>query len=345
MKWFFLYKWYDKWYVWSLLFSFCWIAVVPELLAVDLPYKTYGFLRQSGQKKLRLQIVGKVVEVKSDKKRILIRVWQRNIVRQGEVLYILDQRNLVIGKLKVKNVFDTLYFGQMVSGVGHFHLIPAETKIGQLIKAEDKTQENYQIYLAKADNFFEQKIFGESVRYYKKALSIDGNDPHALFGLGKTYYYMKLMEPAEKMLQQAYQNRHFFNNAEDKGEMYIYLANFYIRKAEKSGIDADRKKRSAFLEKAQAMLLKANAQIPDSPQVFYYLGRVAMARQLDQKALEYFRSSIRYGNDFLFENYWYIAQIFKAKKMNKKATLFLQKALAIRPDNYRIKAELKNLQP
>lgn len=315
--------------------------------AVDVPYQTYGFFDQSGkERKVKLKVIGKVVEVKNNKKGLLARLFQENLTRKGDRLYILNRSGLIIGQLNVKYVFTTLYFGQMLSGLGFFRLIPIDSLIAKRTTRGSKAGLTRVLsYIAKAENFYHEKSMGEAIRYYKKALTIDPENPKGLLGLGECYFSQGLWEASGKSFEKAYSLRQNLISREDLVDLYLYLANLSVKKAQRilSASKIDRKKKRMHLSSASAFIREGLLISQKSVTLNYYAGRIYYTLGNHKKALIHLRKSIHKGGQYLFDCYWLISRIFTKRGLKGKAYTFLLKAKEIKPFDPRINEEIQKL--
>lgn len=322
----------------------CFFLFTSSLWALDKPYKSWAFFDQSGiEKRIKVHIIGKTLEVKKDRRRIIIKLFEKGLARSGEKLYILDKRKMIIGQLQVKNTFTSFYFGPMLTGKGHFHMIPKNSIVAQpLASSGAKNEELYQ-YLAKAENYYHEQSYGESIRYYKKALSIASQNPKALLGLGLNYYSMSLWQPARRHINLALKYQHNLKLKEDRAKLYELKAEFAIRRAQKDRLQ-DKKKRHKELKQALKWLGKSLELFPSSAKWHYQKGRLYYLLDDKRKALESLRKSIQSGNRYLFECHWYIGQIFRQNGMRDKALHHLRQAHKIRPHNMAVQEAIRQLK-
>lgn len=329
----------------ALLFiQVCLVGNIIPAYALDTPYKAYVFFNQSGREnKISVQVIGKVVEVKFDKKRLLARLFQENLTRKGENLYILNQTGLVIGRLHVNYVFETLYFGQMVSGSGYFRLIPPESLIARRLNLHPEFEQSLQRYIAKGINYFEEASYGESIRYYKKALSIDRHNPRALLGLGKNYYHQKLIPLAHSQLLSAYNYMQDLYESRDKIDLLLYLAEIHLQKS-KADLSRKSANKNKDLTKARDYLQEAVLLAPKSEEINYLLAYLSFEMDNDKEALIYAKRSVKNGPARRFDSYFLIARIYERLGSRDKTIEFLRKAQKIDPDNIRILRKIHSLQ-
>ncbi len=320
---------------------------VSSLYSLDKPYQSYGFYDQSGrERKLPLKIIGKVVEVKYNKQRLLARMFEENITKNGESLFILNPNGLIIGKLKVNYIVETLYFGQMISASGHFRLIPPDSLIGQSLKLGEEQRELLQQYIARADNYFHDNSPGEAIRYYKKALSLDSENPSALFGLGKSYYQQRLFSLAESHFQKAYARISDLQDLTDKLNLLQYMAAMISRQAgsllEESTLNGENRK--VLYQKALSYLQEGLVIAPKSSKFNFLVARTYFELDQFQKTLHHSRLSIRFGSLYLQDSYLLIAQSFERLGSRAKALAYYKKALLINPASLSIQERVQKLQ-
>jgi tetratricopeptide (TPR) repeat protein len=313
-------------------------------MALAKPYDTWAFFDQTGiKKKTKVRIIGKTLEVKNDRRRIIVKLFEKGLAQSGEKLYILDKRKRIIGQLRVKNTFTSFYFGPMLSGTGHFHMIPKKSMVAQPVSTSGANREDLYQYLAKAENYYQEQSYGESIRYYKKALSIASRNAKALLGLGLNYYSMSLWQPAQKHINLALKYQHNLKLKEDRAKLYELKAEFAIRRAQQDRLK-NNNQREKQLKRALKWLDKALKLFPSSAKWHYQKGRLHYLLGSNRKALESLRASIQSGNGFLFECHWYIARIFRQNGMRDKALKHLRQARKIRPHNMAVQEAIRRLK-
>lgn len=302
---------------------------------VDIPYKIYGFFSQSAAtKKVHLQVIGKVVEVKSNKRGLLARLFQENITKKGDKLYILKNSGLIIGEIHVKYVFNTLYFGQMLAGTGYFRLIPSDALVASyfnpLLENDDFLIKNY---ISKGENFFEENSLGQAINYFKKALAIEPANPKALLGLAKCYFSQKLWNVAEKYFNLALQNKDHLYSKEDLCELYLNLADVELSKS-KDNIGEKKsliRKNQRHIQKALDYIKMTLAIAPDSTLYNFYAAKLYYLLNEERQALLHLQTVIRAEKDFAFESYKLIGQIFQNRGMHNQAESYFQRANKLQP--------------
>lgn len=159
-------------------------------------------------------------------------------IRIGQILYLVekdpDHKALrdgnIVGQFEVKSIFHTTFFGLQLRGEGYMRLIEDRT----MFVAMPQEMENLEEAIVKkreGDHYFAIGDKPNSIKAYKKAISIDSIYPEAHFALGKLH-----MQGGEGYISAgfeykiAYKNREKFRDQHEKYLFYIQYMKYLIFK-------------------------------------------------------------------------------------------------------------------
>ena len=112
-----------------------------------------------------------------------VRLYNNLGVSIGDVLYIVDDNNLIVAKITVTSMFKRSRFGYLVLGTGQLRLVNIGNRVVQRINDNNQSKKAF-VQRGKGDVSQETGETGKAISYYKSALSVDKNNPEAHLSLG-----------------------------------------------------------------------------------------------------------------------------------------------------------------
>jgi len=281
--------------------------------------------------------LGKSVQ---DRTKVSVRLVSTEGVIPGSVLYVVNERNLVVAKIRIVKIFDSPSFYKMCVGYGNFRAVKKDYRVVQ--KSGDAEAGNSYVYVSKGRYFSDTGDVSKAIEFYQKAIAIDKDNPEAHSSLGYLYLEQKLLPFAIKEFDIAYMN---IGKLYDREEKYLllkgsaqarYMAVFF------SELPKGHKIREKYIDEGMEFCRKAASLYPDSVEAHYYLGRFHYDRSIDEmnkidtdndeKAVLEFEKVIAIKNDFT-DAYIILARIFKKHNDKSNALMYISKAVSLDPKN------------
>ena len=263
-----------------------------------------------------------LAEHAEDKTEISVRLYNNLGLNKGDILYIIDSKNLVIGKLKVIDIFKSFSFGYIL--------------IGDVSK-------NPVLYNSKGDYYFENDQLGEAINQYKNAIEADKNNPEAHINLGYIYLKQELLQLAGLEFKEAEKYKSRIIDNEDKYFLFKGMAEVRFREAYYTRIPDDI--RNKYIRDGIEYSKLALEIFPDSKEVNFYLGifYYKNSNPSDIKAKEYLLKVISLDQNNI-DAFIALAELYEKHKNKDKAISYAEQALKIDPANDKAKFILNKLK-
>jgi tetratricopeptide (TPR) repeat protein len=276
-----------------------------------------------------------------DKTKATVRLYSMEGVNEGDTLYVINDKNLIVAKMKVRNVFKSISFGEMLVGYGKFRLSSVGDRVVQM--AEDENAKYAYIYKARGDYYDNTGEQGDAIREYKDALKVDKNNPDAHFALGMIYLKQGVDQFALKEFQESYRNIGRMYDKGDKFQLLQSIAEVRYREVYESFLP-DRLK-DKYRDEAKKVCREALGINPQSEKINYYLGvfHYRSSNPDDKKARDYFLKVIEI-NPSNADAYVSLAELYYRHENMEKARLYADKALEADSTNPRAQKMVKYLE-
>jgi tetratricopeptide (TPR) repeat protein len=259
----------------------------------------------------------------------------------GDVLYIVDDNSLIVGKMKVTSVYKTDTFGYLVIGAGKLRLVNVGNRVVQRVSSDQNT--NAFVYRGKGDISQDIGETGKAISYYKNALTVDRNNPEAHLSLGFIYLNDDMLEYANNEFKEAEkQERRLYDN-EDKYQLYKGLTEVRFKQA--YYIKTTNVLRARYIKEGIDYSKKALNIYPDSKEVNYFLGMFYYRNTEPSEVLakDQLLKVIKLDENNI-EAYLALAELYDKHDNKEKAVLYAEQALKIDPANERVKFLIKKLK-
>jgi lipoprotein NlpI len=276
-----------------------------------------------------------------DKTKATVRLYDLQGVNEGDTLYVINDKNLIVAMMKVRSVFPSVSFGTMLVGYGKFRLSSVGDRVVQM--AEDENAKYSYIYKARGDYYDSTGEEGDAIREYKDALKVDRNNPDAHLALGLLYLKQGIDQFAMKEFQESYR---FIGRMYDKGDRFMLLKNMAeIRYREVYESFLPENLKDKYRDEAKKYCRQALDIYPESEEINYYLGvfNYRNPNPDDKKAREYFMKvlDINPSNaDALVS----LAELYSKHDNMDKARMYVDKALEADSSNQRAQKVLKAIE-
>ncbi|MBN2401330.1 MAG: tetratricopeptide repeat protein [Spirochaetes bacterium] len=260
----------------------------------------------------------------------------------GDVLYIIDENNLINGKIVVSSLFKTQTFGYLIVGKGKLRLVNTGDRVVKRV-VENVQLKNASVYKSKGDIHREIGETGKAISFYKEALQGDKNNPEAHLSLGYLYLDDDMLEYAYSKFKEAekYERRLYDN--EDR--YYLYRGLSEVRFKQAYYIKTTSALREKYINNGIEYCKKALNIYPDSVDVNYFLGifYYRNAEPSDLMARDHLLRVITLDGKNI-EAYLALAELYDKHDNKLKAVSYAERALKIDPANDRAKNIIRKLK-
>ena len=272
-----------------------------------------------------------------------VRLYNNLGIYIGDLLYIVDDNNLIVGKIKVTSVFRTDTFGYLVLGTGKLRLVSIGNRVVQRVDINAGKSINAFVYRGKGDISREEGKTGIAINYYKNALSVDKNDPEAHIALGYIYLNDDMLEYANIEFTQAEKNIRRLYDAEYRYSLYKGLSEVRFKQAYYVNINSAI--RTKYIKEGIKYCINALDIYPDSKEVNYYLGIFYYRNSApsDVLAKGHLLKVIALDENNV-EAYLALADLYDRHDNKEKAVSYAEQALKLDPANDKAKYFIKKLK-
>jgi tetratricopeptide (TPR) repeat protein len=291
------------------------------------------------EKELGMKIQGKTKAV--------IRLSESDSVADGSLLYIVNERNLIVAKVTVSTVFSSVSFNRICVAYGNVRNVQKD--FHAVIPASDSLETKVYEYIARGNFYREKENLSEAIEEYEKAVAIDKKSPEAHSALGYIYLERGMIQFAQKEFTCAYDNA---GRVYDKEEKFLLLkgcAKSRYLSIFNSELPRGNQLRDKYVSEGIQFGKEALDLYPDSAEVnfmtgaFYYdlssySTKIDTANEL--KARDYMLKVLKL-QDNNTDAMVIIAKLYKKHRNREKAELYASKALAITPQDSSVR-ELVN---
>jgi tetratricopeptide (TPR) repeat protein len=221
-----------------------------------------------------------------DKSKATVRLYNADGIKEGDTLYVINDKNLIVAKIKVRAIFKSASFGDMLVGYGNFRLSSVGDRVIQ--KSEDENSRYSYIYKARGDYYDNTGSKSEAIREYNNAIKLDKNDPNAHLALGLVYLKQGLDQFALREFQEGYRNIGRMYDNDDKFVLLKSMAEIRFKEVYESFIPQKLSER--YREDGIKICKEALKIYPQSEKMNYYLGifHYRSSNPDDKKARDYF---------------------------------------------------------
>lgn len=275
-----------------------------------------------------------------DKNKATVRLFDVGEIAEGDTLFVINDKNLIVGKMTVRTVFSSVSFGPMLVGYGNLRLCALGERV--VAKADHEQAKYAYIYKARGDFYDSTGKQGEAIREYKKALELDPENPSAHLALGLIYkqegnapFAIREFKEAEKKINRLYDN-------EDKFLLFSGIAEIRFNEVYASSLPARMK--DLYREEGIRACRRALELHPQSETNLYRLGifLYQSPEPDDRSARDVFLKLTEINPDHVGANLA-LSHLYHKHNNPAKARLYAEKAAKSDPNNKRVRAWLKYL--
>jgi tetratricopeptide (TPR) repeat protein len=260
----------------------------------------------------------------------------------GDVLYIIDDHNLIVGKMTITSIFKTNTFGYLVLGTGQLRLVNIGNRVVQKISNNNQSKKAF-VQRGKGDISQETGETGKAISYYKSALSVDKNNPEAHLSLGYIYLNDDMLEYANSEFKKAIEQEKRLYDNEDK--YYLYKGLTEVRFKQAFYVKTTVGLRAKYIKDGIEYCKKALDLYSDSKEVNYYLGifYYRNTEPSDVLAKDQLLKTILLDENNV-DAYLALAELYDRHDNKDKAIIYAEQALKIDPTNDKAKYIIKKLK-
>lgn len=276
-----------------------------------------------------------------DRNKATVRLYDAEGIHEGDMLYVVNEKNLIVAKMEVRLMFTSRSFGNMLVGYGNFRLASVNDRVVRE-ESEDVSKYAY-IHKARGDYYENIGERGSAIEQYKRALELDRNDPSARLALGNAYLKEGLEQFALREYQEAYRTINRLNDREDRFLLLRNIAEIRYREIYESFIPESLKEQ--YRNEAIRVCREALRIYPGSERMNYYLGifHYRSPNPDDRKAKDYFLKVLELNPGHAGALVG-LSELYYRHDNKDKARLYAQKALASESGNERARAMLRKIE-
>ena len=216
-----------------------------------------------------------------DKRKATVRLYDAAGINEGDALFIIDNKNLIIGRMTVKSVFTSASFGEMLVGYGNLSLGTVGDRVVQ--RAADENSKYSYIHKARGDYYENTDREGEAIEEYSRAIKLDPDNPNAHLSLGLIYKKQGLYQFAFREFKDSYKHLNRMYDNEDKFELLRNMAEIRYSQVYESFMPE--KLRQTYRDEGIRYCTEGLHIYPESERLNYLIGMFyARWREPDDKA-------------------------------------------------------------
>lgn len=268
-----------------------------------------------------------------EKTRATLRLYDNKGIKLNDILYVIDNNNLVVSKLEVKHFFSNKTFGQMALGYGNLKLSSEGCRVVQIF--EDHNSQFAFVHKSRGDLYARNGNKGMAISEYRKAIEMDSGNPEARLALGLIYYSDSIFNFAYSELKKAYDN---IQNLYDNEDKFILLQTL----AEVSFIEAYKNyniqpMRTRFRNEGISYCIEALKYNSRSPEITFLLGEFYFknfdnSNEKDKEARDLFLKTVSENPDHSMANLR-LAMLYFKHDNKEKGIFYAKKAVDADPEN------------
>ena len=279
-----------------------------------------------------------------EKSKITVRLFSREGIKNGDELFVIDDRNLITARIKVISIYKSRSFGYMLAGYGNFRLCALNDRVVQ--RLSEGYSDYARVYRGRGDHYLEKGDRGAAIAEYKKALELDRGNPETHLALGYVYLEQGLLQFAFREFMESYKTMGRLYDNEDRYRLLKGMADIRFREVFQSYLPEE--KREGLKNEGIAYCKEALAVYPDSVEINYFLGRFfyrksTMPEDEDRTARDYFLKVVELQPQHVKANVA-LSELYFKHRNREKARFYASRALKDDPRNERARQILDYLE-
>jgi len=264
------------------------------------------------------------------KTKVTVRLSAHDSVREGDELFIINENNLITGRIQVQRVFNTPSFGYLLIGYGNFRNCRENDRVVQKFGERD-------VHLAisntsRGDYYRITGEYAKAIVEYQKALKVDSKNPTPHLGLGLIYLKQDMLQFAFKEFHNAYTQLKYLRCNEDKFLVFQGMTEIRYREVFEGQISSELRER--YRNEGIKYGNEALKYYPNSVSVNYILGKFYYNNlrnnidngENDKKARDYFLNVVKVNRAHEGANIA-LAELYLRNHNPEKARTFVQQVL------------------
>lgn len=282
-----------------------------------------------------------LMKVSQPNSKVTVRLYSAEGIKKGDELFVINKRNLVVGRIDVKIIYRDASFGPVLIGYGNYKYTWTGYRVVQKI-SENFSRTAY-IYMARGDYYKHNGDYAQAIAQYKKAIEVDRTYPEAHAALGHLYLKDNSLAFAMKEFSEAYNE---FSRIYDNEDKYLLLKGMmkakYRMAYEYTITNAARK---THVQEGIKYAEEALKIYPDSRDVNLYLARFYYKgpEYEDVKAKKQFLKVLEIDPQNT-EACLALSELYRKHDNGEKAILYARRALETNPNDEAAKKLLQKLE-
>ncbi len=273
-----------------------------------------------------------------DKSKATVRLFDADGISEGDTLYVVNDRNLIIAKMVVRTIFKSASFGPMLVGYGNFRLGSVGDRV--IVKAGNEDSRYAYIHKARGDYYNVVGEDGEAINEYKSALGVDEGNPAVHLSLGLVYLNQGLDRFALREFEHAKKNISRLYDNEDKFILLRSIAEISFRNVYESFMP--QKLKDKYRDEGMKACKDALRIYPKSERMYYYLGVFSYrTANPDDKAAKDYLLKVLELNPSHVDAYTALSELYYRHDNIVKARMFAEKAIEADSGNIRARKMLR----
>ena len=309
------------------------------------PLKTVAFYSPGDVLGLKVSVIGRVQSFSirdnlgdddlsgsvTSKSKVTVRLSSHENVRDGDEIYIINDDNLITGRIQVQHILNTSDFGYLLIGYGNFRNCRESDRVVQKFGERD-------VHLAtstssRGDYYRVTGEYAKAIVEYQKALELDVKDPRPHLGLGLIYLKQEMLQFAFKEFHEAYKQIKYLHSNEDK--FLVFQGMTEVRFKEVFEAQIPNSQREQYKSEGIKYGNEALKYYPNSVLVNYILGRFHYnslisnnidSNEDDKKARDYFLKVVKIEQAHEGANIA-LAELYLRHNNTEKARYHVQKII------------------
>jgi tetratricopeptide (TPR) repeat protein len=278
-----------------------------------------------------------------DKTKVTVRLYDAAGIKKDDTLYVINEKNLIVSKIRVDHIFNSKSLGYLLVGRGNFTFASPEHRVVQTVV--DLESQNAYIHKTKGDFYLNRGERDNAIKHYKTSLELDRGYPESHLALGSLYLEDGLHQLAYMEFYAAYKTIHRMKDNSDRYRLLKGLIEVRIYELfHSSALRAMKRVKRDELEKkyrteALGYCREAQRINPGSGEIFYYLGKLHYVKsdaphESDAETKNYFLKAVE-ADPGLDEAYIHLAILYYRNGNSKKAMDYIEQAVLASPSNAR----------
>ena len=294
------------------------------------------------EKELGMKIQGRT--------KILVRLSDPVGLNAGAMLYVVNERNLVVSKMSVSSIFRSVSFENMCVGYGNFRNVKQDFKVVRLSK--EVSGQSAAESIAKGNFYRENGDISKAIQEYQNALKADPRSPEAHSALGYVYLERNMAQFAVKEFNEAYAGIGRVYDREDRFNLLKGCAHSRYMASFNSELQKGSPLRTKYVEEGIRFAKEAVDVYPESVEANWMLGsfyydRSGEDQKLDTanevKCRDCMLRVIKAKPDHV-EALVILAKLYKKHRNRDKAELYASKAVAAAPQDRAVRDLLTSIK-